>query len=189
MCELRFWLASRCRCRCRATTFLPSSHSVYVSHHALVAPLGFAIPLRLLMAGLFVCLQINKKVMGMIEKAETEYKELVHKKKVVENDKKKIEDVIDELDQKKNQTLQVCMYLCVYVCVVSMASSNLNFSSCFTLAVRLVQQCCTSNMEPFFLVLNRPRPLVAQNTLEMSRFVSPTCWFCMVSDTDATAAK
>lgn len=43
----------------------------------------------------------------MIEKAETEYKELIHKKKVVENDKKKIENVIDELDQKKNQTLQV----------------------------------------------------------------------------------
>eukprot|EP00903_Cladosiphon_okamuranus_P020312 g18637.t1 len=50
--------------------------------------------------------KINKKVMGMIEKAETEYKELIHKKKVVENDKKKIEDVIDELDQKKIQTLQ-----------------------------------------------------------------------------------
>lgn len=46
----------------------------------------------------------------MIEKAETEYKELIHKKKVVENDKKKIEDVIDELDQKKNQTLQVHMH-------------------------------------------------------------------------------
>ena len=45
----------------------------------------------------------------MIEKAETEYKELIHKKKVVENDKKKIEDVIDELDQKKNQTLQVLL--------------------------------------------------------------------------------
>lgn len=43
----------------------------------------------------------------MIEKAETEYKELLHKKTVVEKDKKKIEDVIDELDQKKNQTLQV----------------------------------------------------------------------------------
>lgn len=46
----------------------------------------------------------------MIEKAETEYKELVHKKTVVENDKKKIEDVIGELDQKKNQTLQVCAH-------------------------------------------------------------------------------
>lgn len=60
--------------------------------------------------GLFrvhIILQINKKVMGMIEKAETEYKELIHKKKVVENDKKKIEDVIGELDQKKIQTLQV----------------------------------------------------------------------------------
>ncbi|CAM9911302.1 unnamed protein product [Pylaiella littoralis] len=50
--------------------------------------------------------KINKKVMGMIEKAETEYKELIHKKEVVEHDKKKIEDVIGELDQKKNQTLQ-----------------------------------------------------------------------------------
>lgn len=29
-----------------------------------------------------LCWQINKKVMGMIEKAETEYKELIHKKKV-----------------------------------------------------------------------------------------------------------
>lgn len=47
----------------------------------------------------------------MIEKAETEFKELIHKKKVVENDKKKIEDVIDELDHKKNQALQV---LCEY---------------------------------------------------------------------------
>ena len=54
-----------------------------------------------------VFFQINKKVMGMIEKAETEYKDLIHKKEVVEKDKKKIEDVIDELDQKKNQTLQV----------------------------------------------------------------------------------
>ncbi|CAM9698542.1 unnamed protein product [Chrysoparadoxa australica] len=50
--------------------------------------------------------KINKKVMGMIEKAEDEYKELVHKKKVIENDKAKIENVISELDQKKNQALQ-----------------------------------------------------------------------------------
>ncbi|CAM9477580.1 unnamed protein product, partial [Ectocarpus sp. 6 AP-2014] len=50
--------------------------------------------------------KINKKVMGMIEKAEGEYKELIHKKTVIENDKKKIQDVIGELDQKKNQTLQ-----------------------------------------------------------------------------------
>lgn len=54
--------------------------------------------------------QINKKVMGMIEKAEGEYKELIHKKTVIENDKKKIQDVIGELDQKKNQTLQVFIY-------------------------------------------------------------------------------
>lgn len=51
--------------------------------------------------------QINKKVMGMIEKAETEYKELVRKKQVIEDDKKKIYKVINELDQKKQQALQV----------------------------------------------------------------------------------
>ncbi|CAN0368682.1 unnamed protein product [Hapterophycus canaliculatus] len=46
--------------------------------------------------------------MDMIDKAETEYKNLIHKKTVVEKDKEKIEKVIAELDEKKNQTLQVC---------------------------------------------------------------------------------
>ncbi|KAG5187973.1 P-loop containing nucleoside triphosphate hydrolase protein, partial [Tribonema minus] len=50
--------------------------------------------------------KINKKVMGMIEKAEAEYQELVHKKHVIEADKSKIHSVIAELDQKKNQALQ-----------------------------------------------------------------------------------
>jgi len=50
--------------------------------------------------------KINKKVMGMIEKAEGEYTELIRKRKVVENDKKKIESVIQELDEKKKTELQ-----------------------------------------------------------------------------------
>lgn len=50
--------------------------------------------------------KINKKVMGMIEKAEGEYTELLRKRKVVENDKKKIHSVIDELDVKKKAELQ-----------------------------------------------------------------------------------
>ncbi|CAM9869354.1 unnamed protein product, partial [Heterosigma akashiwo] len=50
--------------------------------------------------------KINKKVMGMIEKAETEYRELMHKREVIENDKRKIESVIADLDVKKNQALQ-----------------------------------------------------------------------------------
>lgn len=50
--------------------------------------------------------KINKKVMGMIEKAEGEYTELLRKRKVVENDKKKIHSVIDELDVKKKSELQ-----------------------------------------------------------------------------------
>lgn len=50
--------------------------------------------------------KINKKVMGMIEKAEGEYTELLRKRKVVENDKKKIETVIENLDAKKKVELQ-----------------------------------------------------------------------------------
>jgi structural maintenance of chromosome 2 len=34
--------------------------------------------------------KINKKVMGMIEKAEGEYTDLLRKKKTIENDKKKV---------------------------------------------------------------------------------------------------
>lgn len=44
--------------------------------------------------------------MGMIEKAESEYTELLRKRKVVENDKKKIQNVIKELDVKKKTELQ-----------------------------------------------------------------------------------
>ncbi|KAJ1435079.1 RecF/RecN/SMC [Ochromonadaceae sp. CCMP2298] len=50
---------------------------------------------------------INKKVMGMIENAETEYEELNRKREVILNDKSKIEAVISELDVKKAQALQV----------------------------------------------------------------------------------
>jgi structural maintenance of chromosome 2 len=44
--------------------------------------------------------------MGMIEKAEGEYTELLRKRKVIENDKKKIQAVIEELDVKKKSELQ-----------------------------------------------------------------------------------
>ena len=50
--------------------------------------------------------KINKKVMGMIEKAEKEYTELTHKRDVIQKDKDTIEDVIRELDIKKMQALQ-----------------------------------------------------------------------------------
>ncbi len=50
--------------------------------------------------------KINKKVMGMIEKAEGEYADLLRKKKVIENDKKKIQSVIEELDEKKKSELE-----------------------------------------------------------------------------------
>lgn len=42
----------------------------------------------------------------MIEKAEGEYTELLRKRKVVENDKKKIQNVIEELDVKKKSELE-----------------------------------------------------------------------------------
>lgn len=44
---------------------------------------------------------INKKVMGMIEKAESEYKNLLNKREIIDNDKTKIQSVIKELDAKK----------------------------------------------------------------------------------------
>ena len=44
----------------------------------------------------------------MLEKAEAEFADLITKRKVIEADKTKIEKVIAELDQKKNQALQVC---------------------------------------------------------------------------------
>eukprot|EP01133_Synstelium_polycarpum_P008142 gene8142-9557_t len=49
---------------------------------------------------------INKKVMSMFEKAEQEYKDLVEKKQIIEKDKEKIESVIKELDEKKNESLR-----------------------------------------------------------------------------------
>lgn len=49
---------------------------------------------------------INKKVVHMIEKVEGEYEELMRKLTVIENDKTKIENVIEELDVKKNEALQ-----------------------------------------------------------------------------------
>merc|ERR1719359_2818800 len=44
---------------------------------------------------------INKKAMAMFEKAEQEYKDLLEKREIIMNDKKKIEHVIKDLDKKK----------------------------------------------------------------------------------------
>jgi structural maintenance of chromosome 2 len=49
--------------------------------------------------------KINKKVMGMFEKAEQEYQDLLKKRNIIIKDKTKIEEVIAELDHKKNETL------------------------------------------------------------------------------------
>merc|ERR1719204_2922818 len=50
--------------------------------------------------------RINRRVMAMLERAETEYADLVKRRKTVEADKNKIENVIKELDRKKNTTLK-----------------------------------------------------------------------------------
>jgi len=63
--------------------------------------------------------KINKKVMSMFEKyaissmtcseryrAEQECKDLLQKKTIIENDKAKIEHVIEELEEKKNEALK-----------------------------------------------------------------------------------
>jgi structural maintenance of chromosome 2 len=49
---------------------------------------------------------INKKAMAMFEKAEQEYKDLLEKREIIMNDKKKIEAVIKDLDKKKIETLR-----------------------------------------------------------------------------------
>lgn len=49
---------------------------------------------------------VNMRAMNMLGKAEEQYNDLLKKKKIVENDKAKIMDVIGELDQKKRQALR-----------------------------------------------------------------------------------
>lgn len=50
--------------------------------------------------------KVNRKVMQMFEKAQLEYSELRRKKEVVENDKRKLEEVMGDLDEKKRQALE-----------------------------------------------------------------------------------
>ena len=50
--------------------------------------------------------KINHKVMSMFERAENEYRDLIKKREIIRNDKKKIESVIRELDKKKEDTLE-----------------------------------------------------------------------------------
>merc|ERR1712232_579052 len=50
--------------------------------------------------------KINKKVMGMIEKAEQEYTDLNRKRAIIEKDRQTIERVIEGLDKKKNEALR-----------------------------------------------------------------------------------
>ncbi|CAH1773975.1 unnamed protein product [Owenia fusiformis] len=49
---------------------------------------------------------VNMRAMNMLGKAEEQYNDLMKKRKIVLNDKKKIESVIAELDEKKNEALK-----------------------------------------------------------------------------------
>ena len=49
--------------------------------------------------------KVNKKVMGMFEKANQKYEELVEKLKRIEQDKQKLHRVIEEVEKKKNEAL------------------------------------------------------------------------------------
>jgi structural maintenance of chromosome 2 len=51
--------------------------------------------------------KINKKVIAMFDKAESEFKALQEKRRIVLNDRAKIEAVISELDEKKKEALKV----------------------------------------------------------------------------------
>ncbi|NXO31647.1 SMC2 protein, partial [Cisticola juncidis] len=50
---------------------------------------------------------VNMRAMNMLSDAEEKYNDLMKKKRIVENDKIKILAVIDELDRKKKQTLDI----------------------------------------------------------------------------------
>ncbi|CAL6326947.1 unnamed protein product [Bathycoccus prasinos] len=51
--------------------------------------------------------RVNKKVIAMFDKAEQEFKQLQEKRRIVLNDRSKIEKVIHELDEKKRETLEL----------------------------------------------------------------------------------
>jgi structural maintenance of chromosome 2 len=51
--------------------------------------------------------RVNKKVIAMFDKAESEFKQLQEKRRIVLNDRSKIEKVINELDEKKRETLEL----------------------------------------------------------------------------------
>ena len=61
--------------------------------------------------------RLNKKVLGMMEKAESEYEELLKKREIIEKDKSQIE----ELDVKKKETL-----------ATTYAKGNRDFGSIFS---------------------------------------------------------
>uniref|UniRef100_A0AAQ5Z151 Structural maintenance of chromosomes protein n=1 Tax=Amphiprion ocellaris TaxID=80972 RepID=A0AAQ5Z151_AMPOC len=50
---------------------------------------------------------VNKRAMNMLNETEERYNDLMKKKRIVENDKAKILQTIEELDQKKNEALNV----------------------------------------------------------------------------------
>uniref|UniRef100_A0A673I088 Structural maintenance of chromosomes protein 2-like n=1 Tax=Sinocyclocheilus rhinocerous TaxID=307959 RepID=A0A673I088_9TELE len=50
---------------------------------------------------------VNRRAMNMLSEAEERYNDLKKKKRIVENDKAKILETIEELDQKKNEALNV----------------------------------------------------------------------------------
>uniref|UniRef100_A0A672G218 Structural maintenance of chromosomes protein 2 n=1 Tax=Salarias fasciatus TaxID=181472 RepID=A0A672G218_SALFA len=50
---------------------------------------------------------VNKRAMNMLNEAEERYNDLMKKKRIVENDKAKILQTIEELDQKKNEALNL----------------------------------------------------------------------------------
>lgn len=50
---------------------------------------------------------VNKRAMNMLNEAEERYNDVMKKKRIVENDKAKILQTIEELDQKKNEALKI----------------------------------------------------------------------------------
>jgi structural maintenance of chromosome 2 len=50
--------------------------------------------------------KVNKKVQVLIERSEADFKNLMERRSIIEGDKVKIEQVIEELERKKNETME-----------------------------------------------------------------------------------
>jgi len=103
--------------------------------------------------------------MGMFEKAEQEYQDVMEKKRIVENDKRKIEMVMHELDEKKNQALKttwtkVCVCVCARESECVCARARQEDMGWLRLVSSLKIQVSFAEYRLFYRALFKKRPII-----------------------------